>query len=135
MPKGQSIYKCLVDNSFRVNRIEQLTFWVRIRLRRGVFDTPLSDKVCQWFAASQWFFSGYIGFLHQWNWQSPTHSLYFLFNCGSVSVQIAKLKPKNIYDRSVVFSGYWPTRYFWNIVESGVKHHKPTKPTIIQQNL
>jgi hypothetical protein len=27
--------------------------------------------------------------------------------------------------RSVVFSGYWPYRYDWNIVESGVKHHKP----------
>jgi hypothetical protein len=37
-------------------------------------------------------------------------------------------------DRSVVFSGYsgflhqenWPSRYNWNIVESGIKHHKPS---------
>ena len=35
--------------------------------------------------------------------------------------------------QSVVFSGYtgflhqwnWPPRYNWNIVESGIKHHKP----------
>jgi hypothetical protein len=35
-------------------------------------------------------------------------------------------------DRSVVFPGFlhqnnWPPRNNWNIVESGVKHHKPTK--------
>ena len=37
------------------------------------------------------------------------------------------------YDRLVVFSWYcgflhqwnWPPRYSWNIIESGVKHHKP----------
>ena len=106
IPKGQSIYKCLVDNIFHIDRIEQQTLWVRIQLRRGVLDTPLCDKVCQWFAASLWFFSRYIGFLHQWNWQSSTHSLDFFFHCANVSVQIAKLKPKNIYDRSVGFSGY-----------------------------
>ena len=41
------------------------------------------------------------------------------------------LKKIVTYDRSVVFSGYsgflnqsnWPPRYYWNIVESGVKHH------------
>jgi hypothetical protein len=39
-----------------------------------------------------------------------------------------------ISSHSVVFSGYssflhqsnWPPRYNWNIVENGVKHHKPT---------
>ena len=38
-------------------------------------------------------------------------------------------------DRQVVFSGYscflhqlnWPQHYNWNIVESGVKHHKPNQ--------
>jgi hypothetical protein len=30
-------------------------------------------------------------------------------------------------DRSVVFSGSSATRYNWNIVESGVKHHQPNK--------
>jgi hypothetical protein len=32
--------------------------WVRIPLRRGVLDTTLCDKVCQWFAAGRWFFPG-----------------------------------------------------------------------------
>ena len=42
-------------------------------------------------------------------------------------------------DISVVFSGYsgflhqknWPSRYNWNIVESGVKHHKTNQPWLI----
>jgi hypothetical protein len=39
-------------------------------------------------------------------------------------------------DRSVVFSGFlhqlnWPPRYNWNIVESGIKHHKPNQPIIM----
>jgi len=29
--------------------------WVRIPLRRGVLDTTLYDKVCQWLAACRWF--------------------------------------------------------------------------------
>ena len=35
-----------------------LTFWVRIPLRRGVLDTTLCDKNCQWLAAGRWFSSG-----------------------------------------------------------------------------
>ena len=31
---------------------------VRIRFRRGVLDTTLYDKVCQWLAACRWFFPG-----------------------------------------------------------------------------
>ena len=29
--------------------------WVRILLKRGVPDTTLCDKVCQWLAAGRWF--------------------------------------------------------------------------------
>ena len=32
--------------------------WVRIPLRRGVLDTTLCDKVCQWPPAGQWFSPG-----------------------------------------------------------------------------
>ena len=32
--------------------------WVWIPLRRGVLDTALCDKVCQWLAAGQWFSPG-----------------------------------------------------------------------------
>ena len=35
--------------------LSPLTLWVRIRLRWGVLDTTLCDKVCQWLAAGQWF--------------------------------------------------------------------------------
>jgi hypothetical protein len=34
------------------------TLWVRTLLRRGVLDTTLCDKVCQWLAAGQWFSPG-----------------------------------------------------------------------------
>jgi len=33
----------------------ELMFWVRIPLRRGVLDTTLCEKVCQWLAAGRWF--------------------------------------------------------------------------------
>ena len=32
--------------------------WAWIQLRQGVFDTTFCDKVCQWFAAGQWFSPG-----------------------------------------------------------------------------
>ena len=32
-----------------------LTLWVRVPLRRGVLDTTVCDKVCQWLATSRWF--------------------------------------------------------------------------------
>jgi hypothetical protein len=35
-----------------------LTLWVRTPFRRGALDTPLWDKVCQWFATGQWFSPG-----------------------------------------------------------------------------
>jgi hypothetical protein len=34
--------------------LSPLTLWVRIRLRRGVFDTTLCDKVCQPLATGRW---------------------------------------------------------------------------------
>ena len=38
--------------------VYRLTLWVRIPLRRGVLDTTLCDKVCQWLATGQWFSLG-----------------------------------------------------------------------------
>jgi hypothetical protein len=32
--------------------------WARIRLRQGVLNTTLCDKVCQWLATGQWFSKG-----------------------------------------------------------------------------
>ena len=51
--------------SLSLNNINQcnqylspLTLGVRIPLRRGVLDTTLCDKVCQWLATGQWFSPG-----------------------------------------------------------------------------
>jgi hypothetical protein len=38
--------------------ISPLTLWVRLPLGRGVHDTTLCDKVCQWLATGQWFSPG-----------------------------------------------------------------------------
>ena len=38
--------------------LSPLTLWVRILFRRGVLDTTLCDKVCQWLAAGWWFSPG-----------------------------------------------------------------------------
>ena len=35
--------------------ISQLKLWVQIPLRRGVLDTTLCDKVCQWLVTVRWF--------------------------------------------------------------------------------
>jgi hypothetical protein len=49
----------------------------------------------------------------------------FMARCTRYNIMWSSLPV--ICSRSVVFSGYsnWPTRYNWNSVESGVKHHNP----------
>jgi hypothetical protein len=50
---GSWIYNYLCNQC-----LSPLTLSVRIPLRRGVFDTTLCDKVCQWLATGQWFSLG-----------------------------------------------------------------------------
>ena len=38
--------------------LSSLSLWVWIPLRRGVLDTTLCDKVCQWLVAGRWFSPG-----------------------------------------------------------------------------
>jgi hypothetical protein len=45
-----------VSNLWQVTLVVML--WVRILLRRGVLDTTLCDKVCQWLATGRWFSQG-----------------------------------------------------------------------------
>jgi hypothetical protein len=35
--------------------LSSLKLWIRIPLRRGVLDTTLCDKVCQWHATGRWY--------------------------------------------------------------------------------
>jgi hypothetical protein len=42
--------------------LSPLTLWVRILHRRGVLDTTLCDKVCQWLATGRWFSPGILRF-------------------------------------------------------------------------
>jgi len=41
-----------------VPSLSPLTLWVRIPIRRGILDTTLCDKACQWIAAGPWFSPG-----------------------------------------------------------------------------
>jgi hypothetical protein len=50
---GSWIYNYLCNQC-----ISTLTLWVWILFRRGVLDTTLCDKVCQWLAAGLWFCLG-----------------------------------------------------------------------------
>ena len=50
---GSWIYNYLYNQC-----LSPLVLWVRISLRRGVLDTTLCDKVCQWFGASLSFSAG-----------------------------------------------------------------------------
>jgi len=44
--------------SFNYLCLLPLTLWVRIPLMRGVLDTTLCDKVCQWLVTGWWFSVG-----------------------------------------------------------------------------
>jgi len=48
-------YGSWIDNYLCNQCLSLLTLWVRIHLRRGVLDTKLCDKVCQWLAAGRCF--------------------------------------------------------------------------------
>ena len=50
---GSWIYNYLCNQC-----ISPLTLWVQIPFRRGVLNTTLCDKVCQWVAAGRWFSTG-----------------------------------------------------------------------------
>ena len=50
---GSWIYSYLCNQC-----LSPLTLWAPILLRRGVLDTTLCDKVCQWLAAGLWFSLG-----------------------------------------------------------------------------
>ena len=47
---GSWIYNYLCNQC-----LSPITLWVWIPLRRGVLNTTLCDKVCQWHAAGRWF--------------------------------------------------------------------------------
>ena len=48
-------YGSWIYNNICNQCLSPLTLWVRISLRRGVLNTTLCNKVCQWLAAGRWF--------------------------------------------------------------------------------
>ena len=52
-PYGSWIYNFLCNQS-----LSPQTLWVQIPFRRGVLDTRLCDKICQWLASGRWFSPG-----------------------------------------------------------------------------
>jgi hypothetical protein len=61
MQKGSSWLwsYCIWTSNYLCNQcLSPLMLRVRTTLRRGVFDTTLCNKVCQWLATGQWFSPG-----------------------------------------------------------------------------
>jgi len=53
-------------NNYLCNQcLSPLTLWVRFPPRRGLHDTTLCDKICQWLVAGGWFSPGMPVFFHQ----------------------------------------------------------------------
>jgi hypothetical protein len=55
--RGHRGRHCMVVHVLCNLCLSPLTLWVRTPLRRGVLDTTLCDKVCQWLTTGWWFFS------------------------------------------------------------------------------
>jgi hypothetical protein len=51
-------YGCWIYNYLCNQCLLLLMLWVRIPRRRGVLDTTLCDKTCQWLATVRWFSPG-----------------------------------------------------------------------------
>ena len=58
MQENQFLCSCNRLPSFNVFLEILCVLWIRIPLRKGVLNTTLCDKVCQWLAASRWFSPG-----------------------------------------------------------------------------
>jgi hypothetical protein len=52
------LYGSWIYNYLCNQYLSSITLYVRIPLRRGVLNTTLCDKVCQWLAADRWFSPG-----------------------------------------------------------------------------
>ena len=57
-PSWSWSHGCWIYNYLCNQCLSLLTLWVRLTPRRGVLDTTLCDKVCQWLAAERWFSPG-----------------------------------------------------------------------------
>jgi hypothetical protein len=60
-PSGLWLYGSWIYNYLCNQCLSPLTLWVRIPLERGLLDTTLCDKVCQWLAAGRWISPGTPG--------------------------------------------------------------------------
>ena len=55
LPSWPWSYDSWIYNYLCNQCLSPLMLWVRIPFRRGVLDTTLCDKVCQWLATGRWF--------------------------------------------------------------------------------
>ena len=58
--RGRDLIVVGLTTIYAISALSPLTLWVRIPLKRGVLDTTLCDKVCQWLAAGRWFSLGTV---------------------------------------------------------------------------
>jgi hypothetical protein len=115
--------------------ISPLKLWVRIPFRRGVLNTTLCDKVCQWLATRRWFSLYNI----MWYSLSVTCDTSVVFSIQHYVIKFVSdlrhvggfhrflplIKLVTCYRSGFLHQQNWPPRYKWNIVENGVKHPNP----------
>ena len=118
MPISQSEW-AVVGGSWVYNYLcnqclSPLMLWVRIQLRRGVFDTILYDKVCQWLATGRWFSTCTPVSLHQSNWPPIYRYNWNIAEVAlntSVRLLMRHLSAHKAFSR-IIFIGYDPSLKF-----------------------
>ena len=117
--------------------LSPLKLWVRIPFRRGVLDTTLCDKVCQWLATGWWFSLGSP--VSSTNKTDSHDRAEILLKAALKTIRLTLTALWYLWSTFHCFVlqkcgsdwEVWPPRYNWNIVECGVKHHKLTISTYI----
>jgi hypothetical protein len=97
---GSWIYNFLCNQC-----LSPLMLWVWIPLRRGVLDTTLCNKVCQWLAAGQWFSQGTpVSSINKTDCHDNTEILLKV-TLNTITIKISKsfkTKMKNIVQRCII---------------------------------
>ena len=104
---GSWIYNYLCNQC-----LSSLVLWVQIPLRRGVVDTTLCDKVCQWLATGQWVSPGTpFSSTNEYNW--PPQYNWNIVESGVKHPNPYNRSKLNFHETYIIISHFYSfKRYF-----------------------